>query len=123
MATTANPTPELRAEYTNTSSTSPSQSFTLITSLPSVPPPAIQPPTEYLRALRTAITDAQAQVNAALTARMEEDKLRDAAAAVEEPEAAGGKRNGKSNKRKKGKTEIDEEAEEMNYGEEIVGED
>ena len=36
-------------------------------------------------------------------------------------EAAGA--GGKSNKRKKGKAEIDEEAEEQNYGEEVVDED
>ncbi|KPM45787.1 hypothetical protein AK830_g835 [Neonectria ditissima] len=62
--------------------------------------PALQSPasvadkTAYLAALRAAVTDAQAQINKELTARMEQDKARDAAA-------------------------VDDAKEEENYGEEV----
>ncbi|KAK6202103.1 hypothetical protein LQW54_009061 [Pestalotiopsis sp. IQ-011] len=118
--------PALQAQYTNASTTAPSEPFTLTQTLPAIPSSSSSssgPPTDYLRALRNAVTQTQAQINEALTSRMDEDKRRDAEAALAAGGAAGAGAGGKSNKRKKGKAEIDEEAEEQNYGEEVVDED
>ncbi|KAK9775895.1 putative EKC/KEOPS complex subunit GON7 [Seiridium cardinale] len=126
MATTtfsSPPAASLVAQYTNTSSTSPSEPFAFTSPLPALSSTATAPPTTYLHALRIAITSTQTQINEALTTRMEEDKRRDAEAALAAGGDVAGGRSGKSDKRKKGKTEIDEEAEELNYGEEIVEED
>lgn len=125
MATATAPSqPELLAQYANASTATPSEPFTFTTPLPSLPSASDSaPPTAYLRAVRAAITTTQAQINEALTSRMEEDKARDAAAAVGTETGADGGKTGKSNKRKKAKIEVDEEAEEMNYGEEVVEED
>lgn len=60
--------------------------------------------TSYLGALRAAVTDAQATINKELTARMEEDKARDAGGAA----AAAA---------------VDDAKEEENYGEEVQEED
>ncbi|KAH6877293.1 hypothetical protein B0T10DRAFT_584370 [Thelonectria olida] len=66
-------------------------------------PPQTNPPiaekTAYLGALREVVTEAQAQINKELTARMEEDKARDAASS----------KNGV----------VDDAKEEENYGEEV----
>lgn len=76
-----------------------SDPFTISTSLPALQsPPSVADKTSYLAALRTAITDAQAQINKELTSRMEEDKARDAAT-----------KNGL----------VDDAKEEENYGEEV----
>lgn len=115
--------PALQAQYTNASTTAPSEPFTLTQTLPTLPSSSSGPPTEYLRALRDAVTQTQSQVNEALTSRMDEDKRRDAEAALAAGGATAAGAGGKSNKRKKGKAEIDEEAEEQNYGEEVVDED
>ncbi|KAH8200636.1 hypothetical protein TruAng_005173 [Truncatella angustata] len=121
------PASELRAEYTNASAaTTPSEPFALATPLPALPAEPSAPPTEYLRSLRGAVTSAQARINEALTLRMEEDKAREAAAAAAADDATegggAGKKNSKKNKNKKG-SRIDEEAEELNYGEEVVEEE
>ncbi len=60
----------------------------------------------YLAELRKSVTALQADVNRELTARMEEDKARDASTA-----AASGKKV------------VDDEKEEENYGEEVQEED
>lgn len=62
--------------------------------------------TTYLSTLKTAAAELQEEINRDLTARMEQDKAREAAA----PGAAG-------------KLAIDEAKEEDNYGEEVVEED
>lgn len=82
----------------------------------------------YLARLRAAIADHQARVNEALTARMEADKIRDPASA---PSATTAPTSNKNKKRKKNNgTETptaqavaDEDAEEQNYGEEVVDDD
>ncbi|KAK6825915.1 hypothetical protein PG987_013409 [Apiospora arundinis] len=83
----------------------------------------------YLARLRAAVSDHQARVNEALTARMEADKIRDPSSA---PSATTEPTSNKNKKRKKNngtdtpttKTAIaDEDAEEQNYGEEVVDED
>lgn len=67
-----------------------------------------------LAALRSATVNMQDDINALLTARMDEDNARTAAAAIG---ATGGA--GSQNKKQK----VDENAEEDNYGEEVVDED
>jgi hypothetical protein len=71
---------------------------------------AVLDKTAYLASLRAAVTATQESVNKELTARMEEDKLRDAAANPAAAAAAA----------KKG---VDEDKEEENYGEEVQPED
>ncbi|KAI4599053.1 hypothetical protein KJ359_002470 [Pestalotiopsis sp. 9143b] len=123
--TSTDSAPALQAQYTNPSTTAPSEPFTLTQTLPATPSSSSSsgPPTAYLRALRDAVTQTQAQINEALTSRMDEDKRRDAEVALAAGGAAAAGPGGKSNKRKKVKAEIDEEAEEQNYGEEVVDED
>jgi hypothetical protein len=65
--------------------------------------------TAYLIALRAATTELQSQINTELTARMDEDKAREAA----------GKESGGDETKKV----VDEDAEEENYGEEVQEED
>lgn len=67
---------------------------------------ALKTTADYLSRLRTAVVEAQTRINDELTSRMDEDKKRDAEAVAQ------GKRN-----------KIDEEAEEENYGEEVVEEE
>jgi hypothetical protein len=72
----------------------------------------------YLSRLRAAVAETQARINDELTARMEEDKAREAAAApVDTKKKTKGGKGGN-----KGEI-VDEEAEEENYGEEVVEED
>ncbi|KAK3943558.1 hypothetical protein QBC46DRAFT_377392 [Diplogelasinospora grovesii] len=59
---------------------------------------------KYLNSLRKAVLDVQEEVNKELTARMEEDKAREASV------------NGKP-------VAVDEDKEEENYGEEVVEEE
>lgn len=83
--------PSLSASYASPAS----EPFTTTHALPALQSPAsVADKTAYLAALRAAVTDAQAQINKELTSRMEQDKVRDAAA-------------------------IDDAKEEENYGEEI----
>lgn len=84
----------------------------------------------YLARLRAAVADHRARVNEALTARMEADKIRDPASApsaTTEPTSAKNKKrkknNGPETPRGGGKAVADEDAEEQNYGEEVVDED
>lgn len=63
----------------------------------------IEQRTSYLHDLRKAVADTQEKVNKELTARMEEDKARDATG----PKVA----------------DVDEAKEEENYGEEVVEEE
>ncbi|KYK58444.1 Gon7 family protein [Drechmeria coniospora] len=69
--------------------------------IPAPPSDAVSDKTIYLEALRKAVAETQGQVNKELTARMEEDKARDAAA--DNP--------------------VDDDKEEQNYGEEVQEED
>ncbi|KAK8085961.1 hypothetical protein PG994_000935 [Apiospora phragmitis] len=74
----------------------------------------------YLARLRAAVSDHQSRINDALTARMEADKIRDPASA---PSATTEPTSSKSKKRKNNnqqKVIADEDAEEQNYGEEVV---
>jgi hypothetical protein len=64
----------------------------------------VESKTKYLSDLRQSVTSLQDQVNKELTARMEEDKAREAAAA-------------------NGAKMVDDEKEEENYGEEVVEEE
>ncbi|KAJ6440803.1 small nucleolar ribonucleoprotein complex component (Utp5) [Purpureocillium lavendulum] len=66
---------------------------------------AVDEKSRYLEALRAAVAETQDRVNKELTARMEEDKARDAAA-------------GAGNK-----LAVDEDKEEENYGEEVQEEE
>lgn len=71
-----------------------------------VAPPSSSSPADKaasLAALRSAITQVQADINRQLTANMEADKARDAS--------------------RTGKPVVDDEKEEENYGEEVVAED
>ncbi|CAM1509358.1 Fc.00g030970.m01.CDS01 [Cosmosporella sp. VM-42] len=87
--------PSLTASYTSGISAP----FNISHSLTAPPSSSIADKTKYLASLRAAITATQDEVNKELTARMEEDKLRDA------------------------KTGVDEAKEEENYGEEVVEEE
>ncbi|KAI0184041.1 hypothetical protein EV127DRAFT_251082 [Xylaria flabelliformis] len=69
--------------------------------------------TTYLASLRAAIITTQETVNAALTARMEEDN--NIARNAQQDKAAAGE--------KKGRKKVDEVAEEENYGEEVAEDD
>ncbi len=73
------------------------EAFAVDTPLPSA---SSDNKTSYLAALRAAVTDTQATINKELTARMEEDKARDAGAAA-----------------------VDDAKEEENYGEEVQEEE
>ncbi|PHH72052.1 hypothetical protein CDD80_4812 [Ophiocordyceps camponoti-rufipedis] len=74
-----------------------------------IPPPAsdaVAEKVQYLEALRNAVDETQALVNKELTARMEEDKTREASA-------------GNATTR----LDVDEDKEEENYGEEAQDEE
>ncbi|KAH7160620.1 hypothetical protein EDB81DRAFT_878970 [Dactylonectria macrodidyma] len=84
----------LTASYTSSSS----EPFSITHSLPALESPAsVADKTSYLASLRSAVTEAQAQINKELTSRMEEDNARAAS------------KNGA----------VDDAKEEENYGEEI----
>lgn len=78
-----------------------SEPFTITNSLPAPPSTSVADKTQYLSALRQAISSAQDQINKDLTSRMEQDKAREGNAT-------------------KG---VDEAKEEENYGEEVQDED
>lgn len=97
-------TPSLTAKYTSPTN----EAFSIDKPLPTTPPSAdVAAKTEYLSALRAAVTSTQDQVNKELTARMEEDKARAAPS-----DAAAAKKAG-----------VDEDKEEENYGEEVQEEE
>ncbi|OAA64004.1 Gon7 [Cordyceps fumosorosea ARSEF 2679] len=90
--TTNTATASLTAEYASPAN----DAFTVATALPSTDTNK----TSYLAVLRAAVVDAQATINKELTARMDEDKARDAGAAA-----------------------VDDAKEEENYGEEVQEEE
>lgn len=95
--------PPLSATYT--SATNPP--FTISRTLTAHPSSStVESKTKYLAELRQSVISLQEEVNRELTARMEEDKLRDASANA----AAGANL-------------VDDEKEEENYGEEVQEED
>ncbi|XXG98016.1 low-affinity phosphate transporter [Hypoxylon texense] len=118
---TPTPTTHLKATYTNSHSANISsfatQSFEIATPL-SLPEDAssTEQKTAYLRRLRDAVSDLQSRVNSELTARMEDEARSSAATAAA---TAGNKAGNGVN----GVGGVDEEAEEENYGEEVVGDD
>ncbi|OTB04816.1 hypothetical protein M426DRAFT_11181 [Hypoxylon sp. CI-4A] len=115
-------TTHLKATYSNSNSTeNPSSSslssttpFTISTqlSLPSTESAAHK--TTYLNTLREAVLSLQERVNSELTRRMEEE-VREVAALSTDPSTSNGKRVDGA-----GAAQIDEAAEEENYGEEVV---
>ncbi|KAM3551413.1 hypothetical protein MY1884_007735 [Beauveria asiatica] len=87
----------LTASYTSPTN----EAFAITTPLPSSYSSSSDK-TSHLGALRVAVADAQDTINKELTARMEEDKARDASAAGAAAAAA-----------------VDDAKEEENYGEEV----
>ncbi|KAF4967339.1 hypothetical protein FZEAL_10543, partial [Fusarium zealandicum] len=78
--------PVLTASY----SSNISAPFTVSHSLPNLSPsPSTADKTSYLKSLRASVADTQATVNKELTARLEQDKARDAAAEAKEEENYG----------------------------------
>ena len=106
---------ELKVTYT--SPTNAPLTLTTPLTLPSQSSVSVADKTAYLSALRGAVADLQARVNTELTARMEEDKAREADTTVGE-----GKKS-KENKQGKAAKAVDEAVEEENYGEEVTEED
>ncbi|EQL00231.1 hypothetical protein G6O67_004721 [Ophiocordyceps sinensis] len=102
MAANKNPS-SLTAAYTSPAN----DPFTVTETIPAPPSGSVADKTRYLQALRQAVDDTQAHINKELTARMEEDKARDA--------TAGNKGTAKLG--------VDEDKEEENYGEEVPHED
>ncbi|KAF4821225.1 hypothetical protein CGCTS75_v011144 [Colletotrichum tropicale] len=86
-------------QFTATYKSPANDPFTHSESIPAPPTSGVQDKTAYLKSLREAINTAQESINKELTARMEEDKAREA---------------GKNGSR----TAVDEALEEENYGEE-----
>ncbi|KXX80687.1 EKC/KEOPS complex subunit GON7 [Madurella mycetomatis] len=93
----------LSATYTST--TNPPFIISLPLTAPAVST-TVESKTKYLAALRQSAISLQEQVNRELTARMEEDKVRDASATT----AAGA-------------NVVDDEKEEENYGEDVQEEE
>ncbi|KAI5920911.1 hypothetical protein F4810DRAFT_396446 [Camillea tinctor] len=85
--------------------------------------------TSYLNALRSASSSLQERLNAELTARMDEDNARNSASSNGDNSAES--RGSNSNKKRKranqnqkgGVPNVDEDAEEENYGEEVQEEE
>ncbi|KAK3314917.1 hypothetical protein B0H66DRAFT_325997 [Apodospora peruviana] len=99
----------LSATYISSSGQNAPFSVSQQLSLPTAQPPTTQEQkSRYLRGLRTAEAFVQEQINKELTQRMEEDKAR------AEPSEGGSRAKRKA---------VDDEAEEENYGEEVVVED
>ncbi|KAH7021441.1 uncharacterized protein B0I36DRAFT_367853 [Microdochium trichocladiopsis] len=121
--------PRLTATYTsptNEAFTLPSEPIPVVTSASSDPATAAtaQQKQAALSALRTAAVQMQQDINALLTARMDEDNQRAAAAAaaLSNGTAPAGEADKKTGAKNKAQT-VDEDAEEDNYGEEVVDED
>lgn len=103
-------TPAPQHQLLSATYSSPSNaSFTHMQKIPTPPSDKTTDRTAYLSALRKATSSMQEQINKELTARMEEDKAKDAEGV-----------NGASKAKAKG---VDESKEEDNYGEEVVEED
>ncbi|KAF5233673.1 hypothetical protein FANTH_12472 [Fusarium anthophilum] len=78
--------PTLTADYTSPAS----EPFKVAHTLPAISSPAsTTDKSSYLKALRASVTDTQDTINKELTARMEQDKARDAAAEAKEEENYG----------------------------------
>ncbi|KIL88895.1 hypothetical protein FAVG1_08145 [Fusarium avenaceum] len=78
--------PTLTADYAS----SVSEAFKVSHTLPAISSTAsTSDKSSYLEALRASIADTQATINQELTARMEQDKARDAAAEAKEEENYG----------------------------------
>ncbi|EAQ86737.1 hypothetical protein CHGG_07990 [Chaetomium globosum CBS 148.51] len=95
--------PTLSATYTSTTNAPFTVSLTLPCAADST---TLEHKTKYLSELRQSVISAQGQINRELTARMEEDKAREASTA-------------KAN----GTKVVDDEKEEENYGEEVQEEE
>ena len=89
----------LTATYTSDSN----EPFSFSQSFPTPDASNVDDKSKYLGSLRAAVVETQEKINKELTARMEEDKARDATG----PKVA----------------DVDEAKEEENYGEEVVEED
>lgn len=95
----------LAAAYSSPSN----EGFTVTKTLQSPSSTSPSDRSKYLESLRQAVTETQEQVNKELTARMEEDKSREAASGQATDAAA--------------KLGADEDQEEENYGEEVQEEE
>ncbi|KFA61774.1 hypothetical protein S40285_04187 [Stachybotrys chlorohalonatus IBT 40285] len=95
--------PALSVAYTSSSSTP----FHISHAVAAPPTSSVPDKVQYLAGLRAAVAATQDAVNKELTARMEEDKARDAA----------------SNRAAAKTMDVDEALEEQNYGEEVQSED
>ncbi|KAI1247963.1 hypothetical protein MGN70_010211 [Eutypa lata] len=133
------PAAEIKATYNTPYLNSAPLTFTAPLSHP-IPSGSVPDKTAYLTSLRGAVVDLQERINAELTARMEEDKAREASAANDTGAARGDvigsdvkakKGSGKGGAVKKGNNKkeiaaaaaaavVDENAEKKNYGEEVV---
>ncbi|KAJ0322847.1 hypothetical protein COL5a_008676 [Colletotrichum fioriniae] len=102
--TTAAAAPAL--QFSATYQSPANEPFTFSESLPVPPSSAPGDKSAYLNALRKSINAAQEHINKELTARMEEDKAKEAA------------KNGGSSTTTATKSAVDEALEEENYGEE-----
>ncbi len=108
MAESSSPAPAPTQQFQRLSATysSPTnKSFIQSQRLPALATPKPADRVEYLTSLREAVATMQEEINKNLTARMEEDKAREAIVV-----------NGT-------KANLNESKEEDNYGEEVVGED
>lgn len=100
--------PEKNSRSLTATYTSPAnEPFTVAETIPAPLSASVADKTQYLQALRQAVDDTQARINRELTARMQEDKSRDATAS----------------KQGAAKPDVDEDKEEENYGEEIPDQD
>lgn len=100
-SSTAPPTEQLVFSATYQSDVS--EPFSFSQTLPAPDTASVQQKTDYLAKLRHAVVDVQEKINKELTARMDEDKARDAS----------GRKI----------PDVDEAKEEENYGEEVVEEE
>ncbi|KIE01145.1 EKC/KEOPS complex, subunit Gon7, partial [Metarhizium majus ARSEF 297] len=103
MALQSKDTTSLTASYKSPEN----EHFTIAQNIPTPPSTSVQDKTHFLQALRKAVTDTQEQINKELTARMEEDKAREAASGATIAARLG----------------ADEDKEEENYGEEVQEEE
>ncbi|RYP76437.1 hypothetical protein DL770_007229 [Monosporascus sp. CRB-9-2] len=127
------PRAELRATYASAHNAPLSLATPLDLPAPSSTSPSPAGKAAYLRDLRAAAAALQERINGELTARMEEDKAREApaagggggvaAAAAGTDKGKGGKAGRGGGGAEKAAKDVDEDAEEENYGEEVVEDD
>ncbi|KAI8625089.1 hypothetical protein F5Y19DRAFT_276876 [Xylariaceae sp. FL1651] len=116
-------TVHLRATYTSPSTSH--EPLTLSSTPLALPAPAslsVETKSAYLRLLRTAAAALQDRINGELTARMEEDNKKARESAPGAGDAGGGGVVG-AKRNTRGANEVDEAAEEENYGEELQEEE